>query len=69
VPEGVVAPIPLVSVTVTVHEMLWAITTLAGHETAVEVVRLLIASFWVAKPAPALLVAVTFTTNAVPETA
>jgi hypothetical protein len=49
--------------------MLWAMTTEAGHETAVEVVRLLIASFWVAKPVPALLVAVTFTTNAVPETA
>jgi hypothetical protein len=39
VPVGVDAPAPLVSATVTEHEIDWAITTLAGHETVVEVVR------------------------------
>ena len=38
-PVGVDDPAPLVSATVTVHEMLWAITTEAGHETLVEVDR------------------------------
>jgi len=37
-PVGVDDPAPLVSATVTVHEILWAITTEAGHETVVEVV-------------------------------
>ena len=38
-PVGVDDPAPLVSATVTVHEMLWAITTEAGQVTVVEVVR------------------------------
>ena len=40
-PVGVDEPTPLVSATVTVHEIDWAITTEAGHVTVVEVVRLL----------------------------
>ena len=38
-PVGVDDPAPLVSATATVHEILWAITTEAGHETVVEVDR------------------------------
>ena len=38
-PVGVLAPGPPISATVTVHEMLWATTTEAGHETVVEVGR------------------------------
>jgi len=39
VPVGVLEPAPLVSMTVTVHEIDCAITTEAGHETVVEVDR------------------------------
>jgi len=39
VPVGVDDPAPLVSATVTVHEIDCAITTDAGHVTVVEVVR------------------------------
>jgi hypothetical protein len=64
-PAGAVAPTPLMSETVAVHEIGWLIATEAGvHDTLVEVVRLFTVSDIVAKPVPALLVAVTLTVNA-----
>jgi len=52
VPVGVDDPTPLVSATATVHEILWAITTEAGHVTVVEVV--LRVAITVPFPAPLL---------------